>query len=122
MDNEKYSEVIMLFDVKYSSSIELLCNALEDGAIINLANIYDKINVDLLWGKGVFVNIDTKEEWNKNEFLRHSYRACVRINRDQLKPDLQKLSNTQIARKLGEEGLHVTMSEMHEKGKDVWGS
>jgi hypothetical protein len=118
---KKYSEKITLFKLSNQESLSLMCKALVEGAIIRLRSKDLSIKM-VQWKDNSFVLINEKQVWEDKEFLQQAYESVVHLRREDLIPEMQIYSDTEVARKLGDNSLALTMSEMHENGEDVWGS
>ena len=95
-------------------------------------NFEDKLRERFSSGETVVVSKDgelylkqTGELLSKEQFLQRLMvmpddPVSLSLRRSDLMPEYQQYSNTQIARKLGDSSLALTMIEMSEDGKDVW--
>lgn len=124
---KKHSDTITLFTVKNLESVNLLCSVLKGGAEIHIEPPPSKRPIKVILRNGEFHRKRKKEKWNKQQFLMNTQYligrpVAIRFKRSDFIDEYQKFSDTEIARKLGDDTLALTMKEMAEEGKDVWGA
>ena len=121
---KKFSEEISVFQMNSKDSVELLCKAIKNGAEIVIERISTG-ETAVVWKDGKFRLKKTGELLSEMQFMRLTIMipddpSWIILRRADLMPEYQRYSDTEIARKLGDSSLALTLTEMSEEGRDIW--